>query len=58
MVSVYDLTMAAKDIGSGKNLSSYLVPMLVAALFYLAVVYLLSYAIRLIERRLRAGDKR
>jgi His/Glu/Gln/Arg/opine family amino acid ABC transporter permease subunit len=58
MVSVYDLTMAAKDIGSGKNLASYLVPMLVAALFYLAIVYLLTFVIKLIERRLRAGDKR
>lgn len=58
MVSVYDLTMAAKDIGSGKNLSSYLVPMLVAALFYLAIVYLLTFVIKRIERRLRAGDKR
>ena len=58
MVSVYDLTMAAKDIGSGKNLASYLVPMLVAALFYLAIVYLLTFVIRMIERRLRAGDKR
>ena len=58
MVSIYDLTMAAKDIGSGKNLASYLVPMLVAALFYLAIVYLLTFAIKMIERRLRAGDKR
>lgn len=58
MVSIYDLTMAAKDIGSGKNLASYLVPMLVAALFYLAIVYLLTFAIKKIERRLRAGDKR
>ena len=58
MVSIYDLTMAAKDIGSGKNLASYLVPMLVAALFYLAIVYLLTFAIKIIERRLRAGDKR
>lgn len=58
MVSVYDLTMAAKDIGSGKNLSSYLVPMLVAALFYLGIVYLLTFIIKIIERRLRAGDKR
>ena len=58
MVSVYDLTMAAKDIGSGKNLASYLVPMLVAALFYLAIVYLLTFVIKIIERRLRAGDKR
>ncbi|MBQ8351291.1 MAG: amino acid ABC transporter permease [Clostridia bacterium] len=58
MVSVYDLTMAAKDIGSGKNLASYLVPMLVAALFYLVIVYLLTFVIKMIERRLRAGDKR
>ena len=58
MVSVYDLTMAAKDIGSGKNLASYLVPMVVAAVFYLGIVYLLTFVIKKIERRLRAGDKR
>ena len=58
MIGMYDLTMAAKIIGSGNNMASYIVPMAVAALFYLAIVYLLTFAIKLIERRLRAGDKR
>ncbi len=58
MIGMYDLTMAAKIIGSGNNMASYLIPMSVAALFYLAIVYLLTFVIKLIERRLRAGDKR
>lgn len=58
MIGMYDLTMAAKIIGSGNNMASYLVPMSVAALFYLAIVYLLTFAIKKIERRLRASDKR
>ena len=58
MIGMYDLTMAAEIIGSGNNMASYIVPMAVAALFYLAIVYLLTFSIKLIERRLRAGDKR
>ena len=56
MVGMYDLTMAAKVIGSGNNMASYLVPMTVAALFYLAIVYLLTFVVKLIEKRLRASD--
>lgn len=58
MIGMFDLTQAAKIIGSGYNMASYIVPMSVAACFYLAIVYLLTFAIKLIERRLRAGDKR
>ena len=58
MIGMNDLTMAAKIIGSGNNMASYLVPMAVVALFYLAVVYILTFAIKLIEKRLRASDKR
>ncbi|MBQ9180657.1 amino acid ABC transporter permease [Candidatus Saccharibacteria bacterium] len=58
MVGMYDLNMAAKDIGSGQNMASYVVPMFVAALFYLAVVYLISFMIRIIERKLRRSDVR
>ena len=58
MIGMYDLTMAAKIIGSGNNMASYIVPMSVVALFYLAIVYLLTFAIKLIEKRLRASDKR
>ncbi len=58
MVGMFDLTMAAKVIGSGQNLASYLVPMMVVAVFYLAIVYMITFVIKLIERRLRKGDKR
>ena len=58
MIGMYDLTMAAKNIGSGNYMASYIVPMSVVALFYLGIVYLLTFCIKLIEKRLRAGDKR
>ena len=58
MIGMYDLTMAAKIIGSGNNMASYIVPMSVVALFYLAIVYLLTFAIKKIESRLRVSDKR
>lgn len=58
MIGMYDLTMAAKIIGSGNNMASYIVPMTVVALFYLAIVYLLTFGIKRIERRLRASDRR
>lgn len=58
MIGMFDLTMAAKIIGSGNNMASYIVPMAVVALFYLAIVYLLTFGIKLIEKRLRASDKR
>lgn len=55
---IYDLTMVATIIGAGNEMSSYLVPMCVVALFYLGIVYLLAFFISLIEKRLRASDKR
>ncbi|MGN0822706.1 MAG: amino acid ABC transporter permease [Candidatus Gallimonas sp.] len=58
MIGMYDLTQVAKILGSGQNLATYLAPMTVAALFYLAIVYLLTFGIRLIERRLRRSDNR
>lgn len=58
MIGMYDLTQAAQILGSGQNLATYLAPMFVAALFYLAIVYLLTLGIKLIERRLRKSDKR
>ena len=58
MIGMYDLTQAAKVIGAGNNMASYVVPMTVAAVFYLGIVYLLTFAIKKIEERLRAGDKR
>lgn len=58
MIGMYDLTQAAKVIGAGNNMASYIVPMSVAACFYLAIVYLLTFVIKKIEGRLRVGDKR
>ena len=58
MIGMYDLTMAAKNIGSGNYMASYIVPMSVVAVFYLGIVYLLTFCIKMIEKRLRAGDKR
>ena len=55
---MYDLNMAAKDIGSGQNMASYIVPMFVAALFYLAVIYLITFAIKQIEKTLRKSERR
>lgn len=58
MIGLVDLTQAAKIIGAGNNLASYVVPMVSVAIFYLGIVYLLTFAIKMIERRLRAGDRR
>ena len=58
MIGMYDLNMAAKDIGSGQNMSSYVVPMFTAALFYLATVYLITFVVKRIEKRLRESDRR
>ena len=58
MVGMYDLNMAAKDIGSGQNMASYIVPMFVAALFYLATIYLITFAVKRIEKSLRKSDLR
>ncbi len=55
---LYDLTLVAKILGGGDKLANFLAPMTVVALFYLAIVYLLTFVIKLIERRLRASDKR
>ena len=58
MVGMYDLNMAAKDIGSGQNMASYIVPMFVAALFYLAIIYVIIFIVKRIEKNLRRSDLR
>lgn len=58
MIGMYDLTAASKNLASGQNLSNYLAPMTAAALFYLAIVYLLTFAVKKIEGRLRQSDRR
>lgn len=57
MIGMFDLTMAAKVIGSGQNLASYFAPMAVVAVFYLAIVYLTTLVIKLLERRLSKNDR-
>lgn len=56
MIGMFDLTMAAKDIGSGKNMANYLVPMSAAALFYLILVRIIMLIVKKIETRLRQSD--
>lgn len=58
MVGMYDLNMAAKDIGSGQNMASYIVPMFVAALFYLVTIYLITFIVNRVEKSLRKSDLR
>ena len=58
MVGMYDLNMAAKDIGSGQNMARYIVPMFVAALFYLATIYLITFIVSRVEKSLRRSDLR
>ncbi len=58
MVGMYDLNMAAKDIGSGQNMASYIVPMFVAALFYLVTIYLITFAVKKFEIWLRRSDRK
>jgi His/Glu/Gln/Arg/opine family amino acid ABC transporter permease subunit len=58
MVGMYDLNMAAKDIGSGQNMASYIVPMFVAALFYLVTIYLITFLVNKFEKWLRRSDRR
>lgn len=55
---LYDLTLVAKILGGGDKLANFLAPMTVVALFYLAIVYSLTFVIKLLERRLRTSDKR
>ncbi|MBQ3348196.1 amino acid ABC transporter permease [Candidatus Saccharibacteria bacterium] len=56
MVGMYDLNMAAKDIGSGQNMASYIVPMFTAALFYLGTVYIIAFIVKLIEKHYRKSE--
>lgn len=57
MVGMIDLTTAAKILGSGDKLADYLAPMVVAAIFYLIIVYALTFLIKRLERRLRKSER-
>lgn len=56
MVAVLDLTNAFQILASGTY--EFIVPFIVLAMFYLVIVLILSAIIKIIERRLRASDKR
>jgi len=55
---VNDLTKIAKILNGTNYIASYFAPAVVVALFYLAIVYLFTFIVKIIERRLRASDKR
>ena len=58
MVGLVDLTFSAKIIGSGQNMANYLVPMCVAALFYLVLVYGMTILLKTIEKKLSQSDRK
>ena len=51
----FDLNQATNAIN--KEIANYLAPALLAALLYLAIVYLLTFAIKKLERRFARSDK-
>lgn len=55
-IAVVDLTQAFKLLASGTY--EYVVPYLVLAAMYLVIVLFLTLLIKLLERRLRKGDRR
>ena len=57
MIGMYDLTQVSKILGSGQNLATYFAPTTVIALFYLAIVYIVTFLVKTIERRLRESDR-
>ena len=55
-ITVVDLTKAFQNIANSTY--EYIIPYLVLALVYLVLVLAVTGVIKLIERRLRAGDRR
>lgn len=51
----FDLNQATRTIN--KSIANYLAPALLAALLYLAIVYLITLLIKLFERRLSVSDR-
>ena len=56
LVGIMDLTFAAKNISG--IVYDYIIPMSIAALFYLIIVVALTHVMKAIERRLSKSDKR
>ena len=55
-IGVMDLTKAFREIGAANY--EYTIPYLILAFAYLILVYVASTGVKLIERRLRAGDRK
>lgn len=55
MITVRDLTTAFKGIGSANY--QYLIPYLMLAAVYFVLVYIISYLVKLLERRLKRSDR-
>ncbi len=55
-ITVIDMTKAFQNIGAANY--DYFMPYIVLALCYLVIVYIITLAIKLIERRMRASDRR
>jgi len=56
MITVMDITFATQQIVS--RVGDTFVPFITLALIYLVIVLIATYLIRLLEKRLRKGDKR
>ncbi|MCI8421807.1 MAG: amino acid ABC transporter permease [Clostridia bacterium] len=55
-ITVIDLTKSFQQIGSATY--EYFIPYIVLALCYLVIVYIITLIVKLIERRMRASDRR
>ena len=55
-IAIVDLTKAFKQIGDANY--AYIVPYLMLAVVYLVIVYLITIAVRLLERRMKKSDRR
>ena len=54
-VGTLDLTLAFQEIGTGNY--DYMIPYLMLAVVYIVLVLVITWAIRLIERRLKRSDR-
>lgn len=55
-ITVIDLTKSFQNIGAANY--DYFIPYIVLALCYLVIVYIITIIVKLIERRMRASDRR
>ncbi len=55
-ITVVDLTRAFQNVGAANY--EYFIPYIILALCYLVIVYLITWAVKLLERRMRASDRR